>query len=337
MKSFNRLKRKNNYEDINNKSKRQKYTTYDSIQLKIPKKSKIDCVVCMDKFDNNMIVKIHNNHFNMCKNCLLEQANVLLRNRDLLPWKCSSCKEELSLDIFKNIISQGNYNKLLNWQMENIIGKSVSCYNCDSSFCIPNNFKIDSITCNICNNKINVSNSFHKENIQELLDLANSQNWAQCPGCNELIEKIDGCNHMSHRENDNTTTHFCYQCNMVLDKNYIDENGRNHFPDGSYQDCITTINRNTNRYLTNIQTCEHYENSYYQSDSEYESNSDDDDDDDDDSIYYCTECSYYGYSENALQQHINAKSHHPMFYCRRCNYVGYSQNGLIQHRNAKYH
>ena len=66
------------------------------------------CLICMSDINENDIINIHKNHFVMCKSCLIEQAKALLKNIDLLPWKCSDCQESLSLDILKDVMKKEN-------------------------------------------------------------------------------------------------------------------------------------------------------------------------------------------------------------------------------------
>jgi len=342
-----RLQHPNIINSFNNK-KRKRYKVRRNFN-----KTK-QCLICMSDINENDIINIHKNHFVMCKSCLIEQAKVLLKNRDLLPWKCSDCQENLSLDILKNVMKKENYNKLIERQMETIIGKTISCITCDTTYCIPNDLNDGFIVCNLCNSNISLENKTNEENNQNvLLNLANLKNWAQCPGCHDLIEKIDGCNSMTHRENNGTITKFCYQCNERLVDDDRDRQGRHHFLNGSFNDCINTntlipnegLDHNIIDEIININYVNwtpdlnnwvdiDYNNFNWERDV-YQNN--DSLSETDESLYYCTECDYYGYSNNALQQHINAKGHQEKFHCPECNYYGYSEDSLFQHQIIKKH
>lgn len=336
---------------INSRKRTQEVLSDDLCNHKI-KKQKIlklkECLICMTKINENNIINIHKNHFIMCKDCLIEQSKVLLRNRDLLPWKCSYCKEELSLSILKDIMDINDYNKLVKRQTEKITGKTLSCLQCDTTYCIPNNLQGGFINCNLCNSNIHLTTDLSvgktngtqplgNEDTSCLIHLANQKGWAQCPGCNELIEKIDGCNSMTHHENNGTVTKFCYLCNEILDDSDIDSKGNNHFPNGSYNNCINT-NYNSNDEITNFlingdfiddinldvlinnSSEQIYDNIDYNNFNWNTNNNNESDDESDDELYYCTECDYYGYTENALQQHINTKGHEETFNCTECDY-----------------
>ena len=133
-------KKRSNHFECNRVNKRRKVFC-DNSKINCHKEiKKVACLICMSDFNENDIIKIHKDHFNMCKDCLTQQGTALLRNRDLLPWKCSCCQEELSLKILEDVLESENYNKLLSRQMETIIGKTISCQACDSTYCIPNEF-----------------------------------------------------------------------------------------------------------------------------------------------------------------------------------------------------
>jgi hypothetical protein len=121
----------------------------------IPDKKEIEiktkeCLICMSEINENEIINIHEDHFYMCQECLVDQGKVLLRNRYLLPWKCPSCQDEIAL----NVIPGEDYNKLVLRQMETIIDKTVSC---DVTYCPPNDFNEDSFECYICNSIIQIN------------------------------------------------------------------------------------------------------------------------------------------------------------------------------------
>lgn len=338
--------------DNNYKRKRQKVS---GKRISKPKIKTKECLICMNSIKEDDIINIHLNHFEMCSECLIEQSKALLRNRDLLPWKCAHCKEELALDILKPLMNDDDYNKLLERQIEKIVGNTVSCSNCDSTFCVPSNFNNTSINCDICNTNIQIKQEFENSNNQNtLIELANQEGWAQCPGCHELIEKIDGCNSMTHHENDGSVTHFCYQCNDILDQDDVDTQGRDHFPSGSYSNCINHQNAeiSPNINIDNLHLPDSI-NDLFDNDLSYgnifndidfsnfnwnlNNDSSESDDNESEELYYCTECDYYGYNDDALQQHINAKDHQEIFHCLECNYFGYSQHALNQHQYAKNH
>jgi len=206
-----------------------------------------ECIICMAEYNKNELVNIHQNHFKMCGTCLCEQGNALLRNIDLLPWKCPHCQEILSINILKDYMN--NYDKLLNRVTGLLTKNSISCPNCDNSYLLDKDQKKRSyIFCSLCHYKIIVNDNKNNaslketENTKKALELANTNGWKECPSCGEMIEKSGGCNQMTHREANGSHTYFCYQCGDQLTSYNIDSQGNNHYPNGSYNDCINIIN-----------------------------------------------------------------------------------------------
>ena len=308
-----------------------------------------DCLVCMAPFNSSELIDLHAGHFKMCSECLRSQANALLRNRDLLPWKCSICSEEISLNILQNYMEPRDYDTLVNRQIEISLGETISCQNCNNTFLIPDDHHNNSFYCDICNNEIiirDTTNELDDDNINLLYQLADELNWAQCPGCSELVEKNEGCNSMHHRGCNGGDTYFCYECDEILDNRDVDSQGRDHFPSGSFGHCINTINGLTRINPINSDEDEEYrgaaeEYNYEESDEEEYGYEDSDDNtvqsNDYDTLHYCTICNYEGKKFSSLQQHIRATGHYERFNCTRCNYSGLSEISLNQHIRATGH
>ena len=53
------------------------------------------------------------------------------------------------------------------------------------------------------------------EDTQRLLTLALEKKWKQCPGCRNMIEKTEGCLHMTCSR---CRGEFCYHCGQVWSK-----------------------------------------------------------------------------------------------------------------------
>ena len=78
----------------------------------------------------------------------------------------------------------------------------------------------------------------------ELLEAIESGSWAECPTCQGMMEKTEGCNHMKHIKcpgNEDEITHFCYLCNTRLHPESLGEydSGETHWisPNGVYDNC----------------------------------------------------------------------------------------------------
>ena len=65
-------------------------------------------------------------------------------------------------------------------------------------------------TCAMCSNRAHGRNVKCQvaSNVRNALVFAQSQGWQRCPGCKNLVERSQGCRHMTCR----CGTHFCYAC-----------------------------------------------------------------------------------------------------------------------------
>ncbi|ETO26130.1 IBR domain containing protein [Reticulomyxa filosa] len=72
-------------------------------------------------------------------------------------------------------------------------------------------------------------------------DLVKKQNWRHCPRCGLVVDRIEGCYHMTHmgcEKGDNHRTDFCYFCGEELTKKdgegwrYSKLTNEKHFPNG---------------------------------------------------------------------------------------------------------
>jgi len=71
------------------------------------------------------------------------------------------------------------------------------------------------------------------------------EKWQACPSCGAMIEKTEGCNHITHKACQGSLTgrtDFCYCCSYKLDgEGHRFEEGTNppvlHFPNGIFKDC----------------------------------------------------------------------------------------------------
>jgi len=64
------------------------------------------------------------------------------------------------------------------------------------------------VTCRLCKKADHADICNEDETGRQLISLAESKKWQACPHCKIIVDKIDGCLHMSCR----CGTEFCYNC-----------------------------------------------------------------------------------------------------------------------------
>ena len=100
-------------------------------------------------------------------------------------------------------------------RVANAVGKFIDCHECGQASCIDCKSSRSRHTEAKCPDFID----------KEDRDLVNEKKWKQCPGCKNLVEREDGCNHMTC----GCGTEFCYECGIE----FADDNscGCNTLPD----------------------------------------------------------------------------------------------------------
>ncbi|KAI1192581.1 hypothetical protein F5X97DRAFT_337453 [Nemania serpens] len=68
-----------------------------------------------------------------------------------------------------------------------------------------------STTCRMCRNATHIGICPQDVGMQQAISLAARNGWRSCPSCNNMVERIYGCNHMSCR----CGGQFCYVCGGV--------------------------------------------------------------------------------------------------------------------------
>ena len=93
---------------------------------------------------------------------------------------------------------------------------------------------------------------------KKTMKLIKDKGYCPCPQCGTMIEKINGCNHITHKSCQNPIkngkTHFCYTCGDLLYGTFYNEekDGKKHFPDGVFYPCYkANINKRNSSWSNN--------------------------------------------------------------------------------------
>ncbi|KAG2353425.1 hypothetical protein BDR07DRAFT_1433340 [Suillus spraguei] len=95
----------------------------------------------------------------------------------------------------------------------------VYCANqkCSAFLCSSDSTRKANMTCRVCGTTMCLSCKNRKHLGEECIEagltrdlkrLADEKNWQSCPGCRAIVERTDGCSHITCR----CSTHFCYRC-----------------------------------------------------------------------------------------------------------------------------
>lgn len=174
------------------------------------------CGICTDSFKNNELNRVCGCH-SYCESCLEAEGNQVFQNRGsptelTRMLNCTTCGESKDIEIYP--LSDSHKRQIIESTVERNDHAESSQENDES----------DDDDIGIYHNR--------------------------CPGCNIRIEKDGGCNHMTHRRcpgRRDVDVHFCDCCNKEIyqmDGYWEDDEGKNHFPDGVFSNCIIVEHNN---------------------------------------------------------------------------------------------
>lgn len=193
--------------------------------IPLPNEPEVQCQACRETTKKPIFITCGHG---FCQECLNRLFRVGTSNRASWPPRC--CGDNLGTEI-EGIQSHLDENILIRYvtvaeeysnrnpiycankpcshyfeqtRVNNNQGKFIQCSECDTQ------------TCTECKQNstehIGLDQTVCKE-IQDLMNqedqkLASTNRWKQCPGCRNLVERIDGCSHMSC----GCGVDFCYDC-----------------------------------------------------------------------------------------------------------------------------
>ncbi|KAK1970994.1 hypothetical protein LY78DRAFT_561986, partial [Colletotrichum sublineola] len=176
------------------------------------------CVACLTDMDEEETFHAPCGH-DYCHDCIGELFEACLTSEFQFPPKC--CGEPMPIEKNHDAIPAELMKKVKDKAIELSTPNRTYCRQLTCSTFIPKeNIKDDVATCPKClaTTCILCKGAEHEdyackedEATQELLKLAGENLWQRCPTCRALVERHDGCPHMTCH----CTAQFCYLCGGV--------------------------------------------------------------------------------------------------------------------------
>ncbi|MEX0848926.1 MAG: IBR domain-containing protein [Candidatus Dependentiae bacterium] len=198
--------------------------------------SLIECSICLEDCRQSEFPQIHCGHNSVCRQCLMRQVGLALKERSTEELKCSTldCAQEYTLEDIRSI-TQNNRRSMAQFddiQMQEYLRKNPGTKFCPTPDCpfafFVQDEKRESIQCDACHqiycsqclynhgDGIGCEDAKHERELAadpKSADKASqdwvSQNTKSCPGCKAHIQKYEGCNHMTCKK---CSLEFCWLC-----------------------------------------------------------------------------------------------------------------------------
>lgn len=188
-----------------------------------------ECSICFCPMEDQHCLEGCGHAF--CRSCLIDQINSAIRHREGFPLTCAhnECSQTFQLTDIRGLLTVEQQQDLQNASLSAFVAQSHGQYKfCTTPDC-PNVYRIStgcghSFTCAVC--LVQLCTACHVEYHEDLsceeymefkLDPdASLHAWRKgkekhvknCPACSSVIEKIDGCNHMTCK----CGKHVCWVC-----------------------------------------------------------------------------------------------------------------------------
>ena len=223
-----------------------------------------ECAICQDKCT---VFKLAPCNHCMCIEDMVGYLGAALGDISQFPVKCplhyEGCTSLIDAKIAKRVLDEAGFAKFNEFSDRVAYGEGMRCIFCNNYVNFPEEGGLNMVECPYCVQTfcIRCKKPWHFESkcplegIDDSLEQWKAVSGAQkCPACKKLIEKSDKdtCNHMIHKITDGIPcirdrTDFCYCCGEEVLGDYpheeVNHPGVNHFPDGVYQKCRTSMQR----------------------------------------------------------------------------------------------
>ncbi len=164
------------------------------------------CMICMDVVTSNDTISLpcKGEVHTYCRPCLVNYFKSAMANPSQFPPQC--CGSPISIDTCRELLPKELVKKFDLKVEELATPNPTYCWNAEcSEFIRSANIKDGIATCPLCQEKTSTccKNKAHAglcpndPHVQLLMDVAKRSKWQQCIKCNNMVELVQGCFHMT--------------------------------------------------------------------------------------------------------------------------------------------
>ncbi|RBR09950.1 hypothetical protein FVER53590_03715 [Fusarium verticillioides] len=170
-----------------------------------------DCTACYTEDLSVTLLQVLPCGDAYCRPCFIQTLEISLSLASYFPARC--CDEEIPLEAIEAHMHQSDVQRYREKLLEHRTINRTYCSNRQCLEFIPPNNTSDGgkpcygdeaecpacteVTCTTCKDKGHTGACEKQVEMDQTLDLAESEGWKRCSRCRHLIEKIDGCTHIS--------------------------------------------------------------------------------------------------------------------------------------------
>ncbi|KAG2350013.1 hypothetical protein BDR05DRAFT_901970 [Suillus weaverae] len=177
----------------------------------------VECIACGDKVPPKQSFRAPCAH-HYCRECIANFTKASMKDESLYPLQC--CQIRISAKKVARQLPRPLQTRFRAKIVEYSVPPATRVYcanqKCSAFLCSSDTRKAN-MTCRMCGitmclackNRRHLGEGCVEAGMQrDLKRLADDKNWQSCPGCRAIVERTDGCSHITCR----CSTHFCYRC-----------------------------------------------------------------------------------------------------------------------------
>jgi hypothetical protein len=177
----------------------------------------VECIACGDKVPPKQSFRAPCAH-RYCRECIANFAKASMKDESLYPLQC--CQIRMPAKKVDRQLPKSLQTRFRAKTVEYSVPPATRVYcanqKCSAFLCSSDTRKAN-MTCRVCGttmclackNRRHPGEGCVEAGLQrDLKNLAEDKNWQSCPGCRAIVERTDGCSHITCR----CSTHFCYRC-----------------------------------------------------------------------------------------------------------------------------